>query len=325
MSRIRPDFTALFERMRSGGFGAWVDELEARSRDWFTAAHHGDCPRWNAALDALPPIDRAHGRFDRPAVTIEGECPDSDRLRAALMGLCPWRKGPWRFADVAIDSEWHSDWKWDRVQPHLADLRGRRILDVGCGNGYHAWRMLAEEPSLVLGIDPSVLFNLQFLAAWSYLRDPRIQMLPLPLEALPDNMQWFDTVLSMGVLYHRRSPFDHLIRLKSLLRPGGELCLETLVIEGEAGQVLVPEGRYARMNNVWFLPSVPELEHWLKRIGFEQVRCVDQSRTSVEEQRSTEWMRFESLPQCLDPGDPKRTVEGYPAPLRAVLLARRPG
>ncbi|PMC22346.1 tRNA 5-methoxyuridine(34)/uridine 5-oxyacetic acid(34) synthase CmoB, partial [Klebsiella aerogenes] len=44
----------------------------------------------------------------------------------------------------------------------------------------------------------------------------------------------------MGVLYHRRSPLDHLWQLKDQLAPGGELVLETLVIEGDENTVLVP-------------------------------------------------------------------------------------
>jgi tRNA (mo5U34)-methyltransferase len=69
---------------------------------------------------------------------------------------------------------------------------------------------------------------------------------------------------------------------------------------------------------------VPALERWLRRAGFGEVRCVDVSDTSVQEQRSTEWMRFQSLADFLDPHDPTRTVEGLPAPRRAVLLARKP-
>ncbi len=317
------NYQPLFDRLRREGFGAWVDELEQLREDWFSDRHHGDFSRWRGALENLPPIQNCQIDYNSAVLTIEGDCQDTEGLKAALQLLKPWRKGPYRIADIYIDSEWRSDFKWDRVRSHLQPLHQRRILDVGCGNGYHAWRMLADDPELVLGIDPSVLFNMQFQAVQHYAQDPRIFSLPLKLEQLPEDMRWFDTVFSMGVLYHRRSPFEHLLKLKSLLQPGGELCLETLVIEGGKGQVLVPASRYARMNNVWFLPSVDELQHWLRRCGFQQTRVVDINRTTIEEQRSTEWMPFESLEQCLDPQHPDKTVEGYPAPLRAVLLARR--
>ena len=65
-------------------------------------------------------------------------------------------------------------------------------------------------------------------------------VLPLALEDLPPGMTGFDTLFSMGVLYHRRAPLGHLRDLRRLLRPGGELVLETLVVEGDAGDVLVP-------------------------------------------------------------------------------------
>jgi tRNA (mo5U34)-methyltransferase len=134
-------------------------------------------------------------------------------------------------------------------------------------------------------------------------------------------MQAFDTVFSMGILYHRRSPFDHLQALKDLLKPDGELVLETLVIDGEEGQTLVPEGRYAKMGNVWFIPSPSTLLQWLKKIGFKTAKLVDVNQTSIEEQRSTDWMRFHSLEQFLDPDDLNRTIEGYPAPKRAIIIA----
>ena len=86
------------------------------------------------------------------------------------------------------------------------------------------------------------------------------------------------------------------------------------MVEGDENTALVPEDRYAQMRNVWFLPSVPALERWLRRAGFVDVRCVDVSVTSVEEQRSTDWMRYQSLPDFLDPQDHGRTVEGLPAP-----------
>ncbi len=209
------------------------------------------------------------------------------------------------------------------MRPHLAPLAGRRIVDIGCGNGYYGWRMLAQAPALVVGVEPSALFNLQFAAVQRYAGRDDIGLLPFALESLASEVGCFDTAFSMGVLYHRRSPIDHLLALHGLLRPGGELCLETLVIEGGAGRILVPPGRYARMRNVWFVPAAAELAVWLERCGFADVRVVDESVTGVDEQRSTDWMRFESLAECLDPYDPSLTVEGLPAPRRAVILARR--
>jgi tRNA (mo5U34)-methyltransferase len=125
----------------------------------------------------------------------------------------------------------------------------------------------------------------------------------------------------MGVLYHRRSPIDHLMKLKGCLRPGGELVLETLVIDGEEGDTLMPEGRYAKMRNVWFLPSCKTLISWMNRCGFKNCRVIDLNTTSLEEQRSTEWMEFHSLKDFLNPENTALTCEGLPAPKRAIILA----
>ena len=313
---------ALLGYLSDHGLGAWADRLRSQSRDWLIG--HGDYPRWSAALAALPELENVAAELDLPAVTVRAEPVDAGRLREALRGLIPWRKGPFDIAGVYIDSEWRSDLKWARVAPALAPLGGRRVLDIGCGNGYYGWRMLSQSPALVLGIEPSVLYNLQFQALQKYLRRPEIALLPVAVDDLPEGLEWFDTVFSMGVLYHRKSPLEHLTRLRDFLVPGGQLCLETLVIEGGEGRVLLPRDRYARMRNVWFIPSAAELEVWLQRCGFVDIRLVDESVTSLEEQRSTEWMQFESLAQCLDPGDTSRTLEGLPAPRRAVMLAQRP-
>ena len=225
---------------------------------------------------------------------------------------------------IEIDTEWRSDWKWQRVETHLLPLRGRRILDVGCGNGYHCWRMLGAGAQLVIGVDPSPLFAMQYAAVKHFTGEYPFYLLPVGVESVPEKLAAFDTVFSMGVLYHRRSPIDHLMHLKDCLRPGGQLVLETLVIDGDSQQVLVPADRYAKMRNVWFIPSAAGVQHWLQRCGFEQVEVVDINVTSIEEQRATEWMRNESLIDFLDPRDARRTVEGYQAPTRAIITALVP-
>ncbi|PZP26610.1 tRNA 5-methoxyuridine(34)/uridine 5-oxyacetic acid(34) synthase CmoB [Pseudomonas kuykendallii] len=319
----RFDLDALQAQLAGSPLQDWSADLPAQI-DAKLAIGHGDLPRWYAAVEALPPLHA--GQVDLlHAFSLDGPRDDSarDALETALRGLIPWRKGPFHLFGVHVDTEWRSDWKWQRVAPHL-DLAGKRVLDVGCGNGYYMWRMLGAGADAVVGIDPNWLFLCQFLAMKHYLPELPAWHLPLAFEELPGKLQGFDTVFSMGVLYHRRSPIDHLLDLKDCLVRDGELVLETLVVEGDAQQVLVPEDRYAQMRNVWFLPSVPALELWLRRAGFVDVRCVDVSITSVEEQRATDWMRYQSLPDFLDPRDPRRTVEGLPAPRRAVLVARKP-
>ena len=316
------DYSDLFIRLEKDGFSSWVDCLRKESNDWMI--HHGDYSRWLSALNQLPEINQPRADFTRPAMTVTGECFELEMLENALKGLMPWRKGPYQFGDVNIDTEWCSNLKWSRVAPHLASLKGRKILDIGAGNGYYGWRMQEHSPELVIAIEPSVLFNFQFMAMQKYLSVSNLTMLPIGIEKLPEAMDWFDTVFSMGVLYHRRSPIDHLMHIKGLLNSGGQICLETLVIEGGVNDVLVPEGRYARMRNVWFIPSVDALENWMHRCGYKNIRTVDISTTTIEEQRSTQWMQFESLPECLDPDNPSITVEGLPAPLRATILAEKP-
>jgi tRNA (mo5U34)-methyltransferase len=299
----------------------WLAALSALARSTLDNHRHGDLPRWLQTLSMLPPVE-SRAALEQATPHLGNEVADERALREILMGLHPWRKGPLMLGGVTIDTEWRSDWKWDRVSPHV-DLRGARILDIGCGNGYFGWRMLDAGARLVIGIDPTLLFVMQWLACRHFAGDTANYVLPLGIEDLPAIEANLDAVFSMGVLYHRKEPDHHLRRLYSLLRPGGALVLETLVLppDQEHG-LLVLEGRYARMRNVWAVPGTGTLLNWVKAAGFSEVRLVDVTMTTVQEQRSTDWMRFESLQQALDSSDQGRTVEGLPAPIRATVVAR---
>ncbi len=318
------DFTDLYSDAQGTDLEPLVTHLRADIEQGLREARWGDLPGWLEALSRLPAAEASI--IDLQNQVSVGDASDLSpaahiQLLEQLQNLKPWRKGPLTLFGIHIDTEWRSDWKWARVAPHIHPLTDRLVLDVGCGNGYYALRMLGAGARRVIGIDPSARFVVQFEMVKKYLGPVPVHVLPVGIEALPVDCALFDTTFSMGVFYHRRSPMDHLRELKNTLRGGGELVLETLVIEGGPGEVLVPEGRYAMMNNVWFLPSSLTLLGWLKKCGFRNARVVDETSTTLDEQRSTPWMTFHSLEKFLDPEDPTRTIEGHPAPRRAVFVA----
>ena len=320
------DWQLLSDRWRNSALEAWRLLLPEQFASGMSVKRYGDIPRWRTALAALPELRVNTTQFDTSAVGCDGPINASEKaaLENALRGLHPWRKGPFELFDITIDTEWRSDWKWQRLLPGLKPLVGKRVLDVGCGSGYHCWRMHGAGASEVIGIDPTPLFVMQFKALQRYLQQDTVHVLPAAMEQLPLAMRAFDTVFSMGILYHRRSPMEHLLELRDALASGGQLILETLVVDGDENTILVPEGRYARMGNVWFLPSTLALCRWLQKLGFVNIEVIDVNVTSTQEQRSTDWMTYHSLAQFLDPEDPQKTIEGHPAPTRAILTAEAP-
>jgi tRNA (mo5U34)-methyltransferase len=263
-------------------------------------------------------LDRDRITIGRPSDLSRDQ---QDRLKEVLLGLKPWRKGPFDFFGIQVESEWNSALKWRRVAPHIAPLADRKVLDVGSSNGYYLFRMAAHKPRLVLGIEPYAAYYYQFLALQHFLHLPAIYCLHLKLEDLTGITTWFDTLFCMGILYHKRSPLDTLAQLKSKLTPGGQLILETLIIKGDGDTALFPRNRYARMRNVYFIPTIGCLQNWMARCGFGHIRCVDVTPTTLDEQRKTPWIDSDSLDTFLDPRDNGLTLEGYPAPVRAVVIA----
>lgn len=332
MFNINHHLDTTYNAIQNTRLSPWLDGFKAGIDARFNDYTHGKIQEWLEHLQALPEIMPAEFELqDRVAIGNAEQLTPSEQthLEKTLKQFHPWRKGPFELFGTNINTEWRSDWKWDRLKPHISSLENKIVLDVGCGNGYHCWRMAAENPKLVLGIDPSQLFLMQFSIMKKYLPNHPVHFLPIGIEYLPDEIpkQGFDTIFSMGVLYHRRSPFDHIMHLKKLLKHGGELVLETLVIDGDdvshPDQILIPDNRYAQMNNVWFIPTTQMLTKWMERCNLTDIKVADINQTSLEEQRATDWMTFQSLSDFLDPNDNNKTLEGYPAPKRAIMVAKR--
>jgi tRNA (mo5U34)-methyltransferase len=281
----------------------------------------GDYPRWFKALSSLPDIEVNNVEYSSNAITCQADEIDGILIKQCYQGLMPWRKGPFELFDCFIDSEWQSWMKWNRIQEKLPPLENKLILDVGCGNGYYMFRMKAQNPLLLMGIDPGLLQVMQFWSIEKYAQSQAV-VLPLAMEDLPTNLNYFDVVFSMGVLYHRKSPIHHILELAATIKQGGHLVLETLIVDGDEMTCLLPTGRYAQMRNVWFLPSIAMLSTMIERNGFSNVKCINVTETTIEEQRSTQWMKFHSLEQFLS-DDLKKTKEGYKPPKRATLIAMK--
>ena len=321
-----------------------LGELTAPLRDAVQRAEqspHGDQATWQSVVAQLDDLTPSSCDFTGQIVRI-GAARDCDhavraRLKRLLLQLQPWRKGPFALFGVCINGEWRSNRKWARLAGAISDLRDRRVLDVGCGNGYYLWRMIGQGARLALGIDPGRLFIAQFNAMKRYCSEQPAFVLPLTSEQFPGGGEdggWrssggggrgggFDTVFSLGVLSHRRDPHGHLRELLRFVRPGGELVVENLLVEGGEEAALIPSDRYAGMRNIHWIPSALALEEWLRRAGAIDIRLLGISKTTIAEQRATEWMRFHSLADFLDPRDLGKTREGYPAPRRGIFICRR--
>ena len=318
-------YSQLYDQLTSSPARSWLQTLPDDIAAALSPARNHNLEQWQSTVASLPDLSPSQIEL-KTAVRIGSpeDIDDGTRnlLTQQLKTLHPWRKGPFHLFGIHIDTEWRSDWKWERVQPHLQPLTGRRVLDVGCGNGYYALRMLGAGAKMVVGLDPTLVSVMQFAAMRRYLSGPNAYVLPLGIEQLPAKLLVFETVFSMGVLYHRRDPLEHLATLRDALIPGGQLVLETLVLDTEEDRELIPAKRYAQMRNIWTIPSSQRLRSWLQKAGFQKVKIADVTPTTMAEQRSTDWMTFHSLKDFLDPNDAGKTIEGYPAPVRAIAIAR---
>ena len=322
------DFEKFYKCMTKCGLGKWNEKFEVIIENAVNKPD-GNLPNWMQTLSELPDIETEEGIFIRADawVTAKAKKEVSSRhqyeLKNALMKLSPWRKGPFDLCGIEIDAEWRADIKWSHLINGISSLKDKVVLDLGCSNGYYMYRIAEQNPALVLGIDTSRICWMQFEALQKYLKYPNLFYLPIGFEDMPEECGMFDSVFAMGILYHRKAPFEFLRTLKYMLKPGGELILETITIEGDERTVLVPEDRYAGMKNVWFFPSDRALVVWLKKAGFKDINIVDKYVSTIEEQRQTEWMTNESLKNWLDPNDSTKTIEGLPAPIRTIITCRR--
>jgi tRNA (mo5U34)-methyltransferase len=274
------------------------------------------------ALERLPSYETQLLLGDTVALSSSEEV-DHAQIEETARMMMPWRKGPFEIFGLFIDTEWQSFMKYNLLRPFF-DLKGKRVADIGCNNGYYLFRMLEDDPAKLVGFDPSALYKTQFDFINHFAKTPIIYEL-LGVEHLPFYEEKFDTVFCLGVLYHRSDPVAMLKQLYKGLDKRGEVFLDTFMIDGDEELCLTPAGSYSKIPNIYFVPTIPALKNWCLRAGFSGFEVLATSLTTPDEQRKTEWIEGQSLEDFLDPEDPSKTVEGYPAPKRVyVKLTKEP-
>lgn len=321
------DYTRLYDLLLETKAASWVPKIKELTDIAFSNQKHGNFDLWAEIINSFPNDNKSLPTLNNGFVQFGGEKDFGDELAGELTKklkeFMPWRKGPFSLCNINIDTEWRSDIKWERLKGKISSLEDRTILDIGCGNGYHLWRMYLEGAKIAFGIDPYLLSVMQFNIIERFSEDLPVFVSPVGVDDMPDNLDAFDTVFSMGLLYHRREPLEHIKKLFGTVSSGGEVVLETLILDSQDEEIFVPEGRYAKMRNVWNLPSPSQIIKWMKSSGFKNVECVDITVTTPEEQRVTDWMEYESLANFLDPNDSSKTIEGHQAPIRAIFVGEK--
>jgi len=245
----------------------------------------------------------------------------SSQIKETALLMKPWRKGPFQINDLFIDSEWQSQIKYNLLEPYF-NLKDKIVGDIGCNNGYYLFRMLSQAPQKLIGFDPSAIYYSQFQFLNHFIQSDIVYEL-LGIEHVEFYEHKFDVLFCLGVLYHRSDPVAMLKSLYKGLNSGGELILDTFMIDGEEEMCLTPRERYSKIPNIYFVPTVKALKNWCFRAGFEKIEVLEIMVTSSNEQRKTEWIDTQSLEDYLDPSDKTKTVEGYPAPKRVYIKASK--
>ena len=277
-------------------------------------------------IEQMPDYQFTDNDFSQKAVRFGQADSLSDEKRAQLKEqlkqLIPWRKGPFDIAGIEMDTEWRSDYKWDMLEGYLPNMKGQRICDIGANSGYYMYRMLADDPEFILGMDPTIKYYLQFQALQKLTAPNCLHYEAIGMEHLVHYPTFFDTIFCMGILYHHPDPVGMLRVINQSMKPGGDLIIESQAIPGDDHVALFPDETYALVKGTYFVPTANCLINWLKKAKFVDIEFFKSHPMSSNDQRKTEWMPFRSYEDFVDE-ETGLTVEGYPAPIRIYLRAKK--
>jgi SAM-dependent methyltransferase len=129
------------------------------------------------------------------------------------------------FQTTQLDSRTGRPESAQRLQQSLAVpldwLRGKLVLDAGCGAGRFA-EVALRAGAQVVGVDLSYAID---AAARNLQRWDTVDLIQADLMTLPLKPASFDLVMSLGVLHHTPNPRQAFVQLLRLVKPGGKITI----------------------------------------------------------------------------------------------------
>lgn len=158
-------------------------------------------------------------------------------------------------------------------------LRGKRVLDVGCNDGYMSLRC-EELGADVVGIDCVYRDGLKYVR--QHLK-PKFKFYCIDLLSQQfSELGRFDVILYAGVLYHTVYQFEHILKLANACNDNAILVLESEYynlpgFEDEPTLLFNYDGSVTSDLSSPSFPSIRWIQQTLSRVGFSDVRKLHPS------------------------------------------------
>ena len=181
------------------------------------------------------------------------------------------------------------------------DLRGRRVLDIGCNAGFYSFVAKLRGAKSVLGLDSSQHYIDQALLVREIL-GMDVEFRLGEGHALDEQVGEFDFIINTGVIYHLQNPMDILHRVSRVTRD--TMYLESAVLTDPllTEYAWFVEGEYGQAPSNWWIYGPKCVERMVRAAGFSHAE-------------------FQGLIWTSPPGT--RTPEGFEHHGRGAFICRK--